>query len=328
MTPSSDRRSGFTLVELLVVIAIIAMLMALVTPAVMRVRASAVNAKVKAEIDMLHTALMNYKNEYGSLPPADLRDLWNTSRNQVNTNSRAYRHLVRLFPRLAENPSGDKSLYKYMAQMTPAQALVFWLQGFYDNQEYPLTNGSWPPSGTRKKLYDFEETRLFAATAYAAGNGQTFKKRSDATTTLPSGFNFEKEFPVYMTAHQSAGLPYVYFDSRCYSDPVLSDLSYIARNLSGDDSTAFPYFTSNPPANPIWSQWHVAADTFQIIAAGADGKYGGNAASFPLAVKAVSESKSLDVPAVTNEVLAVGHQDNVTNFASGPLGNAAAAQDK
>ncbi len=61
---------GFTLVELLVVIVIIGMLAAIVTPAIMIAMSRAKVARIKAEIDMLHSAIMNYKNEYGSFPPS------------------------------------------------------------------------------------------------------------------------------------------------------------------------------------------------------------------------------------------------------------------
>jgi prepilin-type N-terminal cleavage/methylation domain-containing protein len=62
-------RGGFTLVELLVVIIIIAILAAIAVPAVMRATATAQNARIKTEIDMLHMAIQQYKNEYGSYPP-------------------------------------------------------------------------------------------------------------------------------------------------------------------------------------------------------------------------------------------------------------------
>ncbi|MEI6256861.1 MAG: prepilin-type N-terminal cleavage/methylation domain-containing protein, partial [Planctomycetota bacterium] len=68
--PCGVNRRGFTLVELLVVIVILSMLAALVTVAAGRAMTTARNAAIKAEIDMLHMAIMNYKNEYGSFPPA------------------------------------------------------------------------------------------------------------------------------------------------------------------------------------------------------------------------------------------------------------------
>ena len=68
--PTVARRGGFTLVELLAVIMIIALLAGLLTPAVMRSLSSARSAAVRAEIDLLHMAVMNYKNEHGSFPPS------------------------------------------------------------------------------------------------------------------------------------------------------------------------------------------------------------------------------------------------------------------
>ena len=76
-------RGGFTLVELLVVIIIIAILAAIAVPAVMRATATAQNARIKTEIDMLHMAIQQYKNEYGSYPPAVDVD---TAGNPVATN--------------------------------------------------------------------------------------------------------------------------------------------------------------------------------------------------------------------------------------------------
>ena len=60
---------GFTLVEIMIVVAIIGLLAALLTPVVMQSLTKARNAAIKAEIDMLHMAIMNYQSEYGVLPP-------------------------------------------------------------------------------------------------------------------------------------------------------------------------------------------------------------------------------------------------------------------
>jgi prepilin-type N-terminal cleavage/methylation domain-containing protein len=146
--PSASRgRSAFTLVELLVVIGIIAILAALVTPAVMRAQAAARNAAIKAEIDMLHMAIMNYKNEYGSFPPCDDSTL-------------AAKHLARLFPRIpAGNISAELAAMTYAppsgtSNLSPQTALRFWLTGYGSNPISPVQGG------VRKKLYDFDQSRF------------------------------------------------------------------------------------------------------------------------------------------------------------------------
>jgi len=136
--PTVTRRGGFTLVELLAVIMIIALLAALVTPAVMRARNSARNAAIKAEIDMLHMAIMNYKNEYGSFPPAV---------SAAGPNSAAGKHVQRLFPRSTPNPD----------LRTPGNAIVQWLTGYTTVPTDPYGSVS---GATRKKLFDFDTTRV------------------------------------------------------------------------------------------------------------------------------------------------------------------------
>jgi prepilin-type N-terminal cleavage/methylation domain-containing protein len=135
--------AAFTLVELLVVIGIIAVLAALVTPAVMRAQASARNAAIKAEIDMLHMAIMNYKNEYGSFPPCYAPTITGTDV--------ASRHVLRIFPRTA-NISTEVA-----AAVNPMNAIYGWLLGYTDDPARPVSGGN------RKKLYDFDMARVDAA---------------------------------------------------------------------------------------------------------------------------------------------------------------------
>ena len=340
--PSTHPRPAFTLVELLVVIAIIGMMTAIAVPTIFGAIGSARNAKTKAEIDMLHMAVMNYKNEYGSFPPANMGPvmiaaispqpilLWNASASppQVNTQHPVYKHLTRIFPRLNEYKQDTsvngiiyESPYKYLGKLSPAQALVFWLQGFYDNPEQPLTNGYVP--GSRRKLFDFDQSRLYAASPYAFdGSPQTFAART-----------VQADYPVFFTGHPACGLPYVYFDSRCYSTNPDYDINYAATNADGTTSIASSYINSLPPVNGTWGQQHMAGDAFQIIAAGRDGLYGAtakNQAAFPTAAPysltwqsaLTGQNKAYSYWSVKDAINGQGHTDNLTNFADRPLGDA------
>jgi prepilin-type N-terminal cleavage/methylation domain-containing protein len=168
-------RSAFTLVELLVVIVILAMLASLVTVAASRAMATARNAAIKAEIDMLHMAIMNYKNEYGSFPPC--RSLSGTG--SPTSSYAAASHINRLFPRTINIAS------QVQAQVTPENSLSGWLGGYTEDPTRPVFgsaedanynlvlnlgedangNGILDPL-PRQKLFDFDQARLTSAGAY------------------------------------------------------------------------------------------------------------------------------------------------------------------
>jgi len=235
---SSARRSGFTLVELLAVIMIIALLAALVTPAVMRARNSARNAAIRAEIDMLHMAIMNYKNEYGSFPPAV---------GIISGTNYAATHIKRIFPRAdaAALPNAATS-----GSIDPSTSLLTWLGGFTDDPTDPLgaVRGS-----NRKRLFDADQSR------------------TDATGLVyfPSG---KKGSPyVYISSAfydaMSAGWPAA---ARTYSVggdtvPIPAGKYYVTRVPAS--ATATPLWTN--PSRPAFNP-----DTFQIVCAGQDEEFG------------------------------------------------------
>lgn len=71
---SGQRHPGFTLLELLVVLAIIATLLALLLPAVQRVRESAHRTRCESNLQQIGLALHNYHGVYNAFPPAQIDD--------------------------------------------------------------------------------------------------------------------------------------------------------------------------------------------------------------------------------------------------------------
>jgi len=303
-------RQGFTLIELLVVIAIIAVLMALVTAAVIGLLSKGPELATVHEVRQLEVALTAFQQHFKlrSPPPSLLylsnnRDDYNTS-NALMRDSLQY--LNAMFPRLQWKidtngdgmPDTPNPNLKWAASVPVGgtilegdQCLVFFLGGMPTVSPNDCLGFSSDPSnptsqnGDRQTFYEFKTNRLVDL----HGNGF---------------FSYIDEY--------NSGKPYLYFSSgkraggynayRLGNSPPQSDCQ--AFDGTGPARWVFPYaqaFTTMP-------QRYLNSNTFQIISAGQDGIFGGG----------TNSASTVWTPA-TADTTQKPAADDLTNFTSGRL---------
>lgn len=279
------RPRGFTLVELLVVLGIIAMLIALLTPAVMWGVNAARRARQGTEIAALAEAIEKYKTAVGDYPP-NFRD-YNAFIRHVRTryqkispaNLNAFVQLVWPGYNMSNPPPVGA-----IPLIDEGESLVFWLSLTRNDPIYPFN-----PAGNAefKTFYDFDQKRLVSSDGDA--------------------------FPSYRAAYAKDTF-YLLLDSRSY-DELTADFTNASTGAFAelDTSTAAaitaiqhdqvtrPYATDTATAmNPT---------SFQILCAGQDGDWG-NVDPINGPVTAVK-----GFPGGQNYT--AGDRDNITNFSEG-----------
>lgn len=239
------RGAGFTLVELLVVIAILGILTALITVAANKAMVAAKRTRVKAEVDQLAAAFKSYKTKYGSYPP---NWNWDTSSSSptVTSASQTYvrRHLLKAFPRISSYELNAIA----SANLTPAEAAWFWLNGFTPDPTRPVSGAA---IGT--PLFEFDKTRLVPTRSISIDPDGS----SGSISPVP--------VQLYKYKPQGTDLtePYVYFDmSRSYARPLV----YPIKNPA--------VYTNTNVLNGQVGPYPGVSDKLQVLAAGLDNNWG------------------------------------------------------
>jgi len=230
------RRPGFTLIELLIVITIIAILASMGLGAYWRVLQRAKETRASAEISELATALTNFEQRFGAMPPSSLQ-------MPPSPGTASYRFWKKCFPYaqveslpwgVSGTLSGDQVLVFCLGGMQAGSDKQGICQGFSTNPKNPCQ-----ASGDRiRPMYEFQSNRLVRL----KGNGFSYLDPFDTN------------------------VPYVYFASDKGND--YPNTQFSATNANGQGSTVSPYYSSSAPLN------YYKPDGFQIISAGVDGQFG------------------------------------------------------
>lgn len=139
-------RAGFTLIELIVVVTIIIILVSLLIPAVGGALYTGRVTHVKTELTALESAIANFQNQFGTMPPGRIT-LW-SSEAEWNANPKDKAVIRQLFPQFdfvfcGGAPWLDPMHSAMNANVTPdktltgAECLVFFLGGVPSSSSTP-----------------------------------------------------------------------------------------------------------------------------------------------------------------------------------------------
>lgn len=300
---------GYTLVEILVVVAIVGVIVAALMPALAGARRAAYRAAQQSEFEVMAQALAAFRAERGDHPPSavilDERGDYSPAHLSVLTPveralaQRSLAALGRLYPRVRLSTAGPVpamaipgGFYDFNGNgqadaapvvLTGDECLVFFLSG-----DGRLPTNPWRPGEDRTRRYAFRPGSLVDP------DDDGFPSCADQLTGR-------------VIAYFAAVAPGQY-DPRDMDDTGEPGAAF---TLPSGDLTSYgpnPYSDGPPKRQDRPARWH-RAESFQLISAGHDGRFG------PGGQWSASESGP-PLPGDGREE----EQDNLSNFKRGTLG--------
>lgn len=283
-----ENRSAFTLVELMVVILIIAILVSLLAAAVMKVMAKIPEVQTSTEIAQLSLSLEAFMGDYGltSTPPSAL--VLNEFAPLGVGDSKTVAFLQQAFGRtLGPTDWNGNGVIDGPAPpsgwiLQGQQCLVFYLGGIPNTLQMATTPGT-PPS---PQGFSPNPANPALITPGIRTKGPYFPFVTTRLVPVPANggfFYYQDPWQVKVSANGFGPMPYAYFSSsgnnNGYSSADINGFSFLDCNgITFTDALGLhfplPYWTAQSPVAPFLPSAYMNSNTFQIISAGKDGKFG------------------------------------------------------